>query len=182
MGYKVLNDFVSIQQVPQEVILAYKDKLPEALLSIWKSLGFGTLMNGYLKVINPRIYQEIIEDSYFRGALSIPIMVTGFGDVLTWEKNEYISIIKFRKGQFDIISFGFKYFFDDLSDDEYTNDHFNIEQYKEAITKHGELKFDECFGYVPLLGLGGPEDVNHLGKVKIIEHIAIITQLLGKIE
>lgn len=182
MSFKVLKDFMCVQKVPQEMILAYKDKLPEELLNVWGSLGFGTFMNGYLKVINPKTYQEIIEGSYFRGGLSIPIMVTGFGDILTWEKNEYIGIIKFRKGQFDIISSGFKHFFNDMEDDDYIGDYFNVAQYEEGIAKHGELKFDECFGYVPLLGLGGPEDVDHLDKVKIIEHIELITQLLGKIE
>ena len=35
--------------------------------------------------------------------------------------------------------------------------------------------FDECYGYVPLLGLGGSEKVDNLQKVKIKEHI--ITRL-----
>ena len=39
--------------------------------------------------------------------------------------------------------------------------------------------YDECFGYVPLLALGGKEDVEHLKKVKMKEHIAVITQLTG---
>ena len=42
---------------------------------------------------------------------------------------------------------------------------------------HGSLSFDECFGYVPLLGLGGAKKVENLKKVKIREHIELITQL-----
>ena len=34
---------------------------------------------------------------------------------------------------------------------------------------------------MPLLGLGGSEKVQNLKKVKIIEHIELISQLVGKI-
>jgi Uncharacterized conserved protein len=156
--------------------------LPEELLNVWESFGFGTFMNGYIKIVDPIVYQEILEESYFMGRDSIPMMVTGFGDIITWEEDKYIGLVKYRKGQFEIVALGFKYFFNDLQDKEYINDFFDDQQYEEAHLKYGELKFDECFGYVPLLGLGGPEDVDHLQKVKIIEHIALITQFLGKIE
>lgn len=182
MNYKVLNDFKHVQTMSKEEISEYKDKLPEELLNVWRDYGLGTFLNGYIKVIDPKTYQGILEDSYFRGGFSIPIMVNGFGDVVTWEKNQYLGIVKYRKSQFDVISFGSEFFFDDLANDFYLNKYFNIQQYEEAYLKYGELKFNECFGYVPLLGLGGPEDVDHLQKVRIIEHIALITQLLGKIE
>lgn len=47
---------------------------------------------------------------------------------------------------------------------------------------YGELEFDECFGYVPLLGLGGNEDINNIDKVKIKVQIELISQLVGNIE
>ena len=43
--------------------------------------------------------------------------------------------------------------------------------YIEAVQTWGNIKFGECFGYIPLLGLGGSEEVKHLKKVKIREHI-----------
>jgi len=46
----------------------------------------------------------------------------------------------------------------------------------------GPLEFDECYGYVPLLGLVGSEEVSNLSKVKIREHILLITELVGRIE
>ncbi|GEM_PF-5484614 len=54
--------------------------------------------------------------------------------------------------------------------------------YPEEIEKYGEPKFDECFAYVPILGLGGPEKVENLSKVKLFEHIYLITQFMGPIE
>jgi len=182
MKYKVLEDFETYKEVEQDVISLYNNKIPKKLLDIWKKYGFGSFMNNYIKIINPNEYKELLEDSYFRGKESIPVMLTGFGDVITWEKNRYLGIVKYRKGTFDIIEDGFEYFLNDIMDVEYVRDFLDDSQYKEAITENGKLDFEECFGYVPLLGLGGSEKVENLKKVKIKEHIELITQMVGKIE
>ena len=109
MKYKVLEDFETYEEVEQDVIRLYKSKIPEKLLDTWKEYGFGSFMDNYIKIINPK-------------------------------------------------------------------------EYKEAVIENGKLNFDECFGYVPLLGLGGSEKVENLKKVKIKEHIELIMQMVGKIE
>lgn len=53
--------------------------------------------------------------------------------------------------------------------------------YLEASARYGAPGYDECFGYVPLLALGGPRKVENLQKVKLVEHLSIITQLAGMI-
>lgn len=165
-----------------DAIKKYRKKLPTELLSVWTEYGFGSILDGYLKVINPDEYSSIIEMSYFRADVSIPIFITAFGDIITWEENKYIGIIRYKKGNFQIISSGFKYFFSDLQDDYFIEKYLEIDKYNEAIKNLGLIQYDECFGYVPLLGLGGSEKVENLKKVKIKEHIELITQLVGKIE
>lgn len=56
---------------------------------------------------------------------------------------------------------GFEYSLNDILDPEYVKDFIDNLQYKEAIINNGILGFDECFGYVPLLGLGGSEKVEN---------------------
>lgn len=41
--------------------------------------------------------------------------------------------------------------------------------------------YNECYAYTPLLCLGGGKKAEHLRKVKLKEHIALITQVQGKI-
>lgn len=182
MKYKVLEDFKKHEEVEPDIISLYNNKIPENLLNIWNEYGFGSFMDNYIKIINPNEYKELLENSYFRGKESIPVMITGFGDIITWEKNRYLGIVKYRKGTFDIVEDGFEYFLNDIMDDEYVKDFLDNFQYKEAIVDNGKLDFDECFGYVPLLGLGGSEKVENLKKVKIKEHIETITQMVGNIE
>ena len=50
-----------------------------------------------------------------------------------------------------------------------------------AVQTLGPLRFDECFGYAPLLGLGGSRRAEHLRKYKLREHIAFIAQAVGKV-
>lgn len=179
--HTVLNDFIQYKNLDDSIISAYSNQIPSEILAIWSKLGSGSFMNGYLRIINPNDFKELLNETYFRGNEAIPIMVTGFGDVITWEKGKYLGIVKYRYGTFDILENGCDYFFDDLLDEEYVHECLESIQYLEAIEKLGKLDYDECFGYVPLLGLGGSEKVENLKKVKIREHIEIIAQLVGKI-
>lgn len=169
-------------KVDSILIDKYKEIIPLELLSIWEAYGFGSILNGDLKIVNPEEYQSVVDMSYFRADIAIPIMVTGFGDIITWEKNEYVSTIKYKNGTFDIIVKRFKHFLKCLQDEYFLEKYLELNKYSEAVKKYGELDYNECFGYVPLLGLGGSEKVENLSKVKIKEHIELITQMVGKIE
>lgn len=166
--------------VSSELCERYKSIVPDELIDIWKNYGFGSFLNGYLKVINPDEYQELVRVTYFRGNVSIPIFVTAFGDIITWEENRYIRVVKYKNGTFKGIAAGFEFFFIDLKDGLF-DEIFEMSKYEVAVKTLGRVQFDECFGYVPLLGLGGKESVDNLKKVKIREHIELITQMVGKI-
>ena len=177
----MLKDFTRVAVMPQEVIKKYKDQVPEELVQIWEECGLGTFLDDYLKVINPDEYLELVQETYFRGGTSIPIFVTAFGDVITWEKNEFLGIIKYKEGTFDIFLENLSLFIEFLPDKSFTDDYFDLPLYHEAIEKYGSLDYTQCFGFVPLLVLGGFKDVNHLDKVKMYEHIFLITQFTGSI-
>ena len=177
----MIKDFVKVADMPKEVIEKYKSEVPVELIDIWENQGLGTFLNGYLKVINPDDYSELVRDSYFRGYISIPIFVTAFGDIISWEEKKYVVIIKYKNGSFNIMIKKFTHFLKFIDSNHITK-HFDLPLYHEAIEKYGLLDYDQCFGFVPLLALGGFKDVDHLDKVKMYEHILLITTLVGKIE
>ncbi len=43
----------------------------------------------------------------------------------------------------------------------------------------GSPAYDECYGYVPLLPLGGAEKAENLQKVKLREHLELMCQMQG---
>ena len=177
----MLKDFTRVATVPQKVIKKYKDQVPEELVKIWEEDGLGTFLDGYLKVINPDEYLELVQETYFRGDISVPIFATAFGDVIVCEEKQYLRMVKYKDGIFDTIFEKIPLFIKFVNDKDFTDDYFDLPLYHEAVEKYGLLDYAECFGFVPLLALGGFKDVNHLNKVKIYEHILLITQLAGPI-
>lgn len=167
--------------VKQELFQKYEEILPGELIHWWREYGLGELLEGYLRIINPEEYQELLEDTYFRGKISVPILTTAFGDIITFEKHQYVGMVKYKNGNFEILADSFKHFTKYIMDDYFWKMYFEIPQYTEAVKSLGKLEHDECFGYVPLLGLGGGEKLDHLQKVKMREHILIISQLVGAI-
>ncbi|MEK4747776.1 hypothetical protein CHH57_03705 [Niallia circulans] len=176
------ENFLKHNTVDERIILKYKDKLPVELIEVWYKYGFGTLLNGFLKLINPDEYLDILERCYRRYEQAIPIFTTSMGDIIVWEKDKYVNLLNFRKGLVHIVSSGFNFFLDDLKDNDFINDELMWEPYPKAYSKYGRPDYEECFGYTPLLGLGGSEKVENLKKVKIREHILIITEFMGPIE
>ena len=76
---------------------------------------------------------------------------------------------------------GFNFFFDDLMDVIFIKDFFEKDLYNAAKAKLGELSYRQCYGFVPLLGIGGKKTVNNLDIVSLREYIYIISQMVGKI-
>lgn len=175
----MIKDFKKISDMSPEVIEKYSSQVPEELVQIWKEYGVGTFLNDYLKIINPDDYKEFVEETYFRGKESIPVLATAFGDVITWQQNEFLGQVKYKESDFELFMEDMPLFLRFLYDDEFINAYFEMPLYQKAIKKYGELELDECFGFVPLLGLGGKKHIDNLDKVKIKEHLYLITELVG---
>ena len=173
--------FIKGEKISDELIKQYETVLPDKLIAIWKEYGYGELLDGYLRIINPNDYQQLICDTYFRGNTSVPVLVTAFGDVITYENEGYMGLVKYKNGSFNIISKGIPLFLAAIKDDHYLNEYFQLSMYDSAVKRLGKLGHDECYGFVPLLGLGGKEDVSNLKIVKTREHLDLITHLLGGI-
>ncbi|MBA3927790.1 DUF1851 domain-containing protein [Listeria sp. W9-0585] len=182
MAIKCFDDFIHEEKMAEEVCQKYSGKIPDELLNAWRDYGMGSLSSSYLKVINPDDFQDILEESYFRSDVSIPIFATSMGDIITWEENRYLRKLNYRMGVFEGVSAGFEFFFSDLESDYFKEKYLDYSIYQEAVKNLGEPAYDECFGYVPLLALGGSDKVENLKKVKLREHILLITALTGAIE
>lgn len=180
MKLKALQDFEFHSEIPAEVIAKYEGKIPGQFVEIWKDCGLGTFMQGYFKVINPDDYVEFVRESYFEKKC-IPLLITALGDIIVWERNEFIYILLYRYNDFDGIAKGCKYFFDDLEDKEFIEDCIKPKNFKEALQRLGRPAYDECYGYVPLLSLGGAEKQENLRKVKLREHLDFMYQAQGGI-
>ena len=186
-----LKDFRLEEKVSEEVINKYKEIIPEDLLEVWKEYGFGSFLNGYLKIVNPDDYEEVLKETYIQTEVekiknTTVLFATGMGDLIVWEYvDEDISsviLVSYRRGYSSIILASFRNFFRVLNEESFRKRKLKWDPYLQAREKYGEPAYDECFGYVPLLGLGGKDTVDNLKKVKLKEHIYIINDLVGPVE
>lgn len=64
-----MNDFNTKENTDDITLKEYSIKLSDEILNVWKQYGFGDFMNGYLRIVNPNRYQELIiqnlADDYF---------------------------------------------------------------------------------------------------------------------
>jgi hypothetical protein len=159
-----------------------KDLLPDDLVTLI-SQGEGSYMDGYLWIIDPLDYQDILEEVYkpVEGPCTC-IARDAFGGLYVWE-GESIVYIDVRHGNAKVIGRKISVFFNKIITDwEYLSGELQLENFYPAKEALGDLSVDECYGYAPLPGLGGSEKVEDLQKVKIKEHLSIIAQAVGKIE
>ena len=166
----------------------YRALVPPELIEVWEQYGFGTFCDGYLKIVNPADYAELLANTYQHtstpaptSASSLVLFATAMGDLLVWERG-YLVLVDYRHGHTNSVAKNFKLLFRNITDSFYLSNTLRWEPYLAARERLGEPAFDECFGYVPLLALGGPETVEHLEKVKLREHIALIGQFTGVLE
>ena len=167
--------------IPQVDLEKFKNNFPEELFQ-FISNGEGSYMDGFFWIVNP-IEFNIIADEIYQ-PLSNPSICFGrdaFGGLYLWEDNSVI-YVNVRYGKSQVIGRKVNILFNNIMTDwPYFSEELGLENYFPAKEKLGNLAFDECYGYVPLLGLGGPEKVENLEIVKLKELISIIAQALGKI-
>ena len=176
---RVFEDFKLVEEVPREIIDKYRGKLGKDVIEIWEKYGFGSTFKGYLKIINPDDLQELLEETYIMPFDDIPVFVTGMGDIITCNSRGSFTILDYRHQRLNILwtrqEIEWEYFLEDF----YQKDYWQWNPYFEAVEKYGEPGYDECFGYEPLLSLGGDESVDFLSKVNYKIHIYLISDIQG---
>ena len=180
-GEEILNDFKKEKDMPKEVIEKYRNLVPKEMIEIWEKYGLGSFLNGYLRVINPDDYKELVEETYFRGNVAIPIFITAFADVVTWEEDEFIGMIEYKTLDVNAIWEGMDNFFELLSNKRFLEKNFELEMYNKALKSHGEVGYEDCYCFVPIIPVGGKK-IENLQKGKAFTHIEVLVYLMGRVE
>lgn len=181
-----IPDFVEHAPVDPDVIAAYRDRVPPELVEIWEQYGYGTFGEGFIRVINPAVYEAELGDRLGKtqgDGIAIPVMVTGLGDVITWEPSMGgLIALMFRSnrgaGLGKVSSFltltragGARHLARVL----------DWGVFPQAVATQGVPDFDESFIFVPLPSMGGPGTVDTLQKRPTISAIQVMVDLQGPI-
>ncbi|USX11288.1 DUF1851 domain-containing protein [Oxalobacteraceae bacterium OTU3CAMAD1] len=175
----------------------YREELPATLLEFWTEVGWSGYANGLMWSTNPDQFTPILDAwlgslNFFKQDSYNVVARGAFGKLYLWGKSTGSSIIidplismittveprlDPSKSDTAITSFF-------LSKEK---KNFDFEDHKEkplfarALKKLGPLKVDEMYGFEPALSIGGVPKLENLVKVKMIEHLVLLSQL-GQIE
>ncbi|MFB7250626.1 T6SS immunity protein Tdi1 domain-containing protein [Microbacterium sp. NPDC056234] len=181
-----ISDFVSHGPVQPEVIEAYRGRVPADVIELWETYGYGTFASGFLRVIDPAVYETELADCIGKtqgDGIAIPVMVTGLADLITWEPSVGFVGIMYREGRASGLNSELSGFLEmlNIARDFYLSRTLNWDIFPKAVEMHGELPYDQSFTFVPLRSLGGPEKVENLKKRETIAAIQVMVEFQGVI-
>lgn len=181
---KYEDELLDSQSVTQEVIDACKGKIPDEIIAIWNEHGFCGYAEGLFWTINPLEYKELLKNIVDSDDDIWPIMRTAFGDIIfvymsSREAKYQFDVVDLKHHEIEVITFGVDSFIMEyLMHPGRIENTANIEFFDEPLDELGELKSDECYGFEPILALGGDEDEENIKKFNLKAHLAVLTQAL----
>ena len=178
-----IADFVPHAPVPREIVDEYRGRVPDELIEVWENYGYGTFGEGFLRIIDPKLYEAEVGDCIGKtqgDGIAIPVMTTGLGDLITWEPRVGFIAIMYRLGDTQALGRTFDGLILFLEDEILLED-LKAEIFPKAVEAHGELPYDQSFIFVPLLSMGGKAKVENLHKRDTIASIQVAVDLQGVI-
>ena len=162
-----------------EIIREYAGKVPDLLIDLWKTSGFGKYNNGLIELINPKDFEPSLWTWMGKEVSNyVPIAITGFGELFYYRKlsdtEEDVCIIDIQYRNIETLNWSLESFFEDfLISDVERNLWLRQDLFELAIELKGELLKNEVFTFSPILAFGGAEEVEFLekGNAQVYQHI-----------
>jgi len=154
----------------EEIMKRYKEKVPEVLLDIWKTSGIGKYNDGLIELISPEDFEPNLWIWLGKEFTTyVPFAVTGFGELIYYRKltetDEDVCMIDIQHRKIEVFTWSMESFFEDfLTSPENRNIWFRQELFEKAISEKGVLLKNEVFTFVPILAIGGAEELQCLQK------------------
>jgi hypothetical protein len=166
----------------------YRGRLPDQLLHYWQEHGWCGYAEGLFWTVDPQEYEPALE-AWLGGTAFMEqdayhlIARSAFGDLYFWGERSGHSLTLSAPGAIaapresrltgEKTPLGVRTFFSGMTRQD--ND-FN-DLFAPTLKKLGPLKHDQMYGFVPALALGGAATLDHLQKVKAVEHLVLLAQL-----
>lgn len=164
----------------------YRGLLPEALLELWREVGFGFYGGGLIQVIHPDTYRQILwkwllldEEDWSR----LPIALTSFGEILyyrnlSFDDAEDVSWVNPHLSEIEVVAWSLDEFFNAWLGAEETVDSFlQPKRFARALESRGPLEPDEMYYFMPALRLGGNANTGAIERGDAAVQLEILYQL-----
>jgi hypothetical protein len=166
------------EAISAETIARHQNAVPQELAAVWREQGAGLIGDGFVRVVDPDRALSMLDGLVGLNSSAVPVFTTALADVIVYIEPAY-HLIQFRYGVIDFLAFDSPKFFADLQDETFLDQILARQPYPAGVARLGVPGLDECFGFVPLLALGGKEDAANLDRGGLWEHIAVIIRFAG---
>ncbi len=193
--YEQMGPLQRSSKVPDDFIEKYQKLFPSAYIEFLKETGWGCYQNGLLWITDPRDFilasqawlsglKQFVLDEYHVFARD------AFGNLYLWGNNSGNCITIHPLSSTVVTSEPEKFeseadrnldigsFFVTRDNKDYDFDDFKEKpMFQRALKKLGPLSADEMYAFEPALCIGGLPKLENLVKVKMIEHLHLLSQL-----
>ena len=172
-----------LQKAAQSEIDQYSTRLPVSILELWRGYGFGSYSGGLIRLINPEIYNYTLYTWLGKkNDKRIPLALSAFGELFYYRDlgsgAEDVSMLNVHYKSVDVCSWSLKGFFNEyLCDDDIIGEILRQKLFQEALQKHGPLKNDEIYSFIPALALGGAAELEYIKKANALVHLDLLFQM-----
>ena len=175
---ELFKNSIKHADVPEEIIEKYQGKVSDDIISLWREYGFCTTEDGYYKLVNPDDYADILEDLFevVEDTYPVIVMVTAMADLIFYDDG-MLCYADIRHQKIKTIGPDFSITMRDMRREDFRSYCLSWDLYGKAVQTLGIPAYEECFGYEPLLSLGGKEKVENLRKVNLMVHLDIVSQM-----
>jgi hypothetical protein len=173
----LFNEFHSVAPIGAQTVGLYGDQMPEGLVEFWQTNGVGFIGDGYFRLVDPARAKMMLAP-----VMEVPgpvILLTAMADFVYTAKGAFF-IVKPRFNSIEITQMSFAQLvglMDPASGARQSI--WEWEPYPQAAAVGGVPGFEECYGFVPLLSLGGRPDPGSLQLGGVYQHIGINLQMGG---
>jgi hypothetical protein len=179
------------REVPTTSIEHWRGKLPNQLLAYWQAYGWCGYAEGLFWTVDPLEYEPVVH-AWLEGTRYVEhdtyhvIARSAFGKLYFWGEQTGCSLSIVAADAVALpsrdrgpdLDRALRFFLSSRSPG--ANDFSDVDGkflFDRALDKLGRLTHDETYGFVPALALGGPPTLQHLQKVKAVEHLVFLAQL-----
>ncbi len=151
-----------------------KLNLIPAVTRLLENDGVSSYIGGFFWTLDPTEYSEWLNDWLPFDDFCVPFARSAMGDIFFVRQGE-ILVLSSSMALVDFTTANSEWFFNRyLTDDWFLNRYCDKEIYDKLKDK--KLEHDQCFGYTPLLSLGGSKDSEKLEIVQMSEYLDIVSQ------
>ncbi|HEY0608095.1 MAG TPA: T6SS immunity protein Tdi1 domain-containing protein [Chitinophaga sp.] len=167
---------ISPEFLPEETLKRIAEEIDKPYAEFLREHGIAGYDNGFIWSVNPYEFTEVIASWGLNEKTDHVIARTAFGDLFV-SSGSGVMVMHVNYNRTTPLTTSAVYLYElILTDRSISGDLLFANIYDEALKKLGPVKHDECYGFVPAVPLGGPEDVNNLQITQMYPYLEMLAQ------